>query len=67
VQTVFDPRTAQVTFVVIDPEILSWVIGTVPLLLHVENAKVKATSTGKLFDSLHRNNAVAELFCGLLP
>jgi hypothetical protein len=58
----------QVTFVAIDHEILSMVISTVPLLWHVQKfqflAKVKATSTGKLLDSLPRNNAVVELCCG---
>jgi hypothetical protein len=41
------------------------VIRTVPLLWHVQKfqflAKVKATSTGKLLDSLPRNDAVVEL------
>jgi hypothetical protein len=41
------------------------IIYTVPLLWHVQKfqflAKVKATSTGKLLDSLPRNNAVVEL------
>jgi hypothetical protein len=61
----FDSRTAQVTFVVNDLEILSTVIRTVPLLWHVQKfqflAKAKATSTGKLLDSLPRNNVVIEL------
>jgi hypothetical protein len=53
----------QVTFVVIDHEILSSFIPTVPLLWHVQKfqflAEVKATSTGKLLDSLPRSGAVA--------
>jgi hypothetical protein len=57
-----------VTFVVIDHEILSIVIRTVSLLWHVQKfqflAKVEATSTGKLLDSLPRNNAVAVLCSG---
>jgi hypothetical protein len=56
-----------VIFVVIDQENLSTVIRTVPLLWHVQKfqflAKMKATSTGKLLDSLPRNGAVAELCC----
>jgi hypothetical protein len=47
---------------------------TVPPLWYVQKfqflAKVKATRTGKLIDSLPRNIAVAELLkiqCGLLP
>jgi hypothetical protein len=59
------PRTAQVTFVVIEREIFSMVICTVPLLWYLQKfqflAKLKATSTCKLLDSLPRNNAVAEL------
>jgi hypothetical protein len=55
-------------FVVIDYEILSTVIRTVPLLWHVQTfqflAKVKATSTDKLLDSLPRNDAVVELCSG---
>jgi hypothetical protein len=55
----------QVTFVVIDHEIFSTVICTVPLLWHLQKfqflAKVEAISTGKLLDSLPRNDAVAEL------
>jgi hypothetical protein len=47
----------QVTFVVIDHEFLS-------LLWHVQKLSVKATSTGKLLDSLPRNNAMAELCYG---
>jgi hypothetical protein len=58
---------AQVTFVVIDHEILSTVICTAPLLWHVQKfqflAKLKATSTGKLLDGLPRN-AVVELCSG---
>jgi hypothetical protein len=50
----------QVTFVVIDHEILSTVIRTVALLWYVQ----KATCTGKLLDSLSRNDAVAELCSG---
>jgi hypothetical protein len=53
---------------VIDQEILSTVIRIVPLLWHVHKfqflAKVNATSTGKLFDSLPRNDAVVELCSG---
>jgi hypothetical protein len=53
---------------VIDHEIFSKVIRTVPLLWYVQKfqffAKVKATSTGKLLDSLPRNDAVAELCSG---
>jgi hypothetical protein len=58
-------QTAQVTFVVIDHEILSTAIRTVPLLWYVHTfhflAKGKATSTGKLLDSLCRKDAVAEM------
>jgi hypothetical protein len=60
----------QVTYVTIDHEIFSIVTHTVPLLWYVQNfqflAKVKATSTGKLLDSLPRNDAVAELCSGEL-
>jgi hypothetical protein len=54
---------------VIDHEILSTVIYTVPLLWHVQKfqflEKVKATSTGKLlFDRLPRNDAGVELYSG---
>jgi hypothetical protein len=51
---------------VIDHEILSSAIRTVPLLWHVQKFLQKeiATSTGKLFDSLPRNYAVAELRSG---
>jgi hypothetical protein len=53
---------------VIDHEILSTVIRTVPLLWYAQKfqfcAKVKVTSTGKLLDSLHRNNAVVEQCSG---
>jgi hypothetical protein len=56
---------ALVTFVVIDHEILSTVILTVPLLWHVQKfqflVKVNATSTGKMPDSLPRNDAVVDL------
>jgi hypothetical protein len=49
---------------VTDHEIFSTVIRNVPLLLHEQKfqllSKVEATSTGKLFDSLPRNNVVAE-------
>jgi hypothetical protein len=55
----FDSRTAHVTFVETDHEIISSVIRTVYVLLW--HAKVKATSTGKLFDCLPRNDAVVEL------
>jgi hypothetical protein len=56
-------RMVQVTFILINHEILSTVICSVPHLLHVQtkSVKVKATSTGKLLDSLPRNNAVAKL------
>jgi hypothetical protein len=64
----FDSRTRQVTFVVIAHENLSTVIRTVPLLWHVQNfqflVKVKATSTGKLFDNLPKNDAMFELCSG---
>jgi hypothetical protein len=53
---------------VIDHEILSTVIRTVPLLWHIQKfqflAKVKATSTGKLLDSLPRNDVMVELSSG---
>jgi hypothetical protein len=53
---------------VIDHEILSTVIRAVPLLWHVQKfqflAKAKATSTGKLLDSLPRNDAMVELCSG---
>jgi hypothetical protein len=59
---------AQVTFVVIDHEIISTVIRTVPLVWHVQQfqflAKVKAASTSKLLDSLPRNDTVVELCSG---
>jgi hypothetical protein len=46
----------QVTFVVIEHEVFSTVIRTVPLLWYVQKiqflAKVEATDTGKLLDSL---------------
>jgi hypothetical protein len=55
----------QATFDVIDYEIFSTVIRIVPLLWDVQKvqflAKVEATSTGKLLDSLPRNDAVDEL------
>jgi hypothetical protein len=58
----------QVTFVVIDHEIYSMVIRTVSLLWYVQSyqflVEVKATTTGKLFESLPRNIAVAELCSG---
>jgi hypothetical protein len=58
----------QVIFVVIDHENLSLVIRTVPLLWHVQKfqflVEVKATSTGKLLDSLPRNNGMADLCSG---
>jgi hypothetical protein len=55
-----------VTLILIDHEILSMVIHTVPLLWHVQkycqfHEKVKASCTGKVFVSLPRNNAVTEL------
>jgi hypothetical protein len=54
----------QVTFIVIDHEILSMVICTLPLLWHVQKiqflVKVNATSTGKLLDSLPMKDAVVE-------
>jgi hypothetical protein len=50
---------------VIDYEIFSTVIHTVPLLWYVQKIQfleeVRATSTGKLLYSLPRNDAVAEL------
>jgi hypothetical protein len=53
---------------VIDHEIFSMVIRTVPLLWYVQKfqffAEVKATITGKLLDSLPRNDAEAELSSG---
>jgi hypothetical protein len=53
---------------VTDHEIFSTVIRTVPQLWYVQKfqflAKVKATSTGKLIDSLPRADAVAELCSG---
>jgi hypothetical protein len=53
---------------VIDHEILSTVIRTVPLFWYVQQfqflAKVKATSTGKQLDRLPMNDAVAELCSG---
>jgi hypothetical protein len=59
---------AQVTFAVIDHEILSTVICTVPLLWYVHKfqflAKVKVTNTGKLLDSLLRKDVVVELCSG---
>jgi hypothetical protein len=61
----------QVTFILIDHEILSTVIHTVTqgLCSGIDNsyqflAKMKATSTGKLLDSLPRNNAATELCSG---
>jgi hypothetical protein len=61
-------QTAHVTFAVIDHEILSSVIRTVPLLWLVQKfqflAEVKATSAGKLLDSLPRDDAVVELCSG---
>jgi hypothetical protein len=52
----------------IDREILSPIICIVPLLWHVQKfqflAKEKATSTGKLLDSLSRKGAVVELCSG---
>jgi hypothetical protein len=55
----------QVTFVVIDLDILSTVIRTVPLLWHVQKfqflAKEKVTSSGK---HLPRNGGAAELCSG---
>jgi hypothetical protein len=63
----FDSRKAQVTFVVTNQSFLrsftlylcSCVYRSYQFL-----AKMKATSTGKLLDSLPRNNAVAELSSG---
>jgi hypothetical protein len=53
---------------VIDHDIFTTVITTVPLLWHVQKfqflAKVKETSTGKLLESLPRNDAVVELCSG---
>jgi hypothetical protein len=57
----------QVTFVVIDHEILSTVIYNLcpgRYRSYQFLAKVKALCTGKLLDSLPRNNAVAELCSG---
>jgi hypothetical protein len=51
----------QATFVVIDHEILCTVDATVPLLRHVFSKKVKATSSGKLLDSMPRNYVVAKM------
>jgi hypothetical protein len=56
-------RKGQVTFVVIDHEIVSTVIRTVLLFCYVQKfqflAKVRATSTGKLLDK-----PVQEIFGG---
>jgi hypothetical protein len=61
-------RTVHVIFIMIYHEIFSTVIHIVPLLWYVQKfqfrAKVKATSTGKLLNSLSRINAVAELCSG---
>jgi hypothetical protein len=52
----------------IDHEILSSDIRTVPLLWHVQKfqflAKVKATISGKLLDTLPRNDAMVDLCSG---
>jgi hypothetical protein len=54
---------------VIDHEIFSKVICTVPLLLHIKKfqflAKAGATSTGKLLDNLPRYDAVPGLYSGI--
>jgi hypothetical protein len=52
------------SFVVIDHEILSTVIHTVPLLWHVQKLSLPYESEGKLLDSLPRNNVVTELCSG---
>jgi hypothetical protein len=54
----------QVTFIVIDHEILSTVIHTVPALWHVQKLSVPCLSEGKLLDSLPRNDAMTELCSG---
>jgi hypothetical protein len=63
-----DSLTTQDTFVVINHEILSTVLRTVPLLWHVQKfhflAKVNATSPGQLLDSLLRNDAAVGLCPG---
>jgi hypothetical protein len=50
---------------VIDPEIVSTVFSSVPLLWYVQKlqflAKLKATGTGKLPDSLPMNDTVVKL------
>jgi hypothetical protein len=57
----------QVTLVVIDHEIISTAIHTLPLLFVCTEVSVPCKSegiycsTGKLLDSLPRNDAVAEL------
>jgi hypothetical protein len=62
----YNSLSTQVTFVVMDHEIVSTVISTVPLLWHYRSyqflAEVNATSTGKLLDNLPRNDAVVELY-----
>jgi hypothetical protein len=60
---------AQVTCIVIDHEIFSTVIRNAPLLLNVQKLHflkyvTATTSTGKLFHSLPRNGATAELCSG---
>jgi hypothetical protein len=59
------PGGADYSFVVTDQENLYTAIRTVPLLWYVPKfqflAEVKTTCTGKLLDSLPRNNAVAEM------
>jgi hypothetical protein len=61
----FDSRIVKVTLSVIDHEMLSTIIRTVPLLWHVQKlsvaCEVKAPSTTKLLDSLPNNDAVAEV------
>jgi hypothetical protein len=71
---VFDSRTVKLTLVVTDHEIFSMTIRTVYLPWHEQKfqflAKVEATCTGKLIDSVPVNEAGAELWpgkCGLLP
>jgi hypothetical protein len=59
----------QVTSVVIDHEKFTMVNSTEPLLWYVQKfqflTKVKAPCTGKLPDSLPRNDAMAELCSGI--
>jgi hypothetical protein len=59
-------KTVQVTFVVIDHEFLSTVIRTVTYLCsgkyRSNQLTMKEIITGKLFDSMSRLDAVAELW-----